>query len=375
MIYSITSSKDTTIYEELITKNSGLDEILELEKIISSSETNKTYNSRILSYFDLTHISKSILSGDIKDTFVAKLKIYTLSAEALPYEYSIAVNAISQSWNMGIGKSTHNPKTTEGASWTNANTTLSNKSWHTSSVTIPFAPGTTGSLSTQTVKGGGTWWTGSSISQNFINESSDINVDVTGIVRPWLSGSWDGGPTITNEGFIIKRTDTAEYDGANYGNISFFSKETHTIYQPRLQFAWNDFLPLTESLSQLDIGGDTFVYVKNNRDKIHMDSRERFRLVGRDRYATKTYATTSAELSIKHLPTNSYWAIEDYQTGERIIDYDTTYTKISCDTGGNYFDIWLDQFETSRRYKILIKSVSGSITKIFDNDLTFKVVK
>ena len=124
MIYSITSSKDATIYEEFITKNTGLDEILQLEKIISSSETNKTYNSRILSHFDLTHISKSILSGDIKDTFVAKLKIYTQAAVALPYEYAISVNAISQSWNMGIGKSTHNPKTTEGASWTNANTAL-----------------------------------------------------------------------------------------------------------------------------------------------------------------------------------------------------------------------------------------------------------
>ena len=57
-----------------------------------------------------------------------------------------------------------------------------------------------------------------------------------------------------------------------------------------------------------------------------------------------------------------------------MIDYDTTYTKISCDSGGNYFDLWLDQFEIDRRYKVVIKSVSGSITKVFDNDLTFKVV-
>ena len=374
MIYSITSSKDTTIYEEFITKNTGLDEILQLEKIISSSETNKTYNSRIMSHFDLTHISKSILSGDIKDTFVAKLKIYTQTAESLPYDYSISVNAISQSWNMGIGRATHNPKTTEGTSWTNANTTVADKSWHTSSTDIPFASGTTGSLSTQTFKGGGTWWTGSNISQTFTYESSDINVDVTDIVTPWLSGSWNGGPVLRNEGFMIKRTDASEYDGANYGNINFFSKETHTIYQPKLQFGWDDFSPLTESLSQLDIGGDVFVYVKNNRDKIHVDSRERFRLAGRDRYITKTYSNTSAELAIKHLPTNSYWAIEDYQTGEKIIDYDNQYTKISCDSSGNYFDIWLDQFEISRRYKIIIKSVSGSTTKIFDNDLTFKVV-
>ena len=79
---------------------------------------------------------------------------------------------------------------------------------------------------------------------------------------------------------------------------------------------------------------------------------------------------------VKHLPTSSYWSIQDYNTGETVIDYDETYTKLSCDGSGNYFDIWMDQLESDRRYKFLIKSVSngGNIRKIFDNDLTFKIV-
>jgi len=374
MIYSITSSIDATIYEQFETKNSGLDAVLQLEKIISSSKTNETYNSRILTKFDLTHISKSINSGDIKDTFVSTLKLYTHAAASLPYTYNLFVYAASQSWAMGIGKHDHNPKTTEGVSWKYRDGSSTGTEWHTSSVAIPFATGTTGSLSTQTNKGGATWWTGSDLSQTFTYESTDLSIDVTSIVRPWLSGSWDGGPVLDNDGFLIKKQDSIEYDGANYGDVNYFSKETHTIYQPRLQFAWDDFSPITASLSQLDIGADVFVYLKNNRDILHKESKERFRLVGRERFSAKTYATESAELTVKSLPTNSYWSLEDYQTGETVIDYDTTYTKISCDSGGNYFDLWLDQFELDRRYKVVIKSVSGSITKVFDNDLTFKVV-
>jgi hypothetical protein len=275
---------------------------------------------------------------------------------------------------MGIGRLANNPKTSEGVSWQYRDGQHTGTEWHTSSADIPFAPGTTGSLSTQTTKGGGTWWTASYGVQEFVYESTDISIPVSGIVNAWLSESWSGGPILTNEGFLLKRSGSQEYDGKNYGSLNFFSKETHTIYQPKLQFAWDDFSPVTESLSQIDIGGDVFVYVKNSRDTLHRESKERFRVVGRDRYYEKTYATTSANLDIRHLPTNSYWSIEDYKTGETVIDYDTSYTKLSCDSSGNYFDLWLDQFESERRYKIILKSVSGSITKVFDNDLTFKVV-
>lgn len=374
MIYSITSSIDATMYEQYKTQNSGLDAVLEIAKVISESTTNNTFNTRVLTKFDVSHISQSIVDGIIPDTFRSVLKLYTHTAEALPYSYGISAYAVSQSWEMGIGRIGNNPKTTEGVSWKFRDGQHSGTEWHTSSADIPFAIGTTGSLSDQTAKGGGTWWTASYGQQTFTYESSDVSINVTNIVNAWLSGSWSDGPVLTNEGFIVKRSGSQEYDGKNYGAINFFSKESQTIYQPKLQFGWDDFSPITASLSQVDIGGDVFVYVKNNRDMIHRESRERFRLVGRERYATKSYATTSADLDIKYLPTNSYWSIADYQTDETVIDFDNTYTKISCDSSGNYFDLWLDQFETDRRYKIVLKSVSGSITKVFDNDLSFKVI-
>ena len=40
------------------------------------------------------------------------------------------------------------------------------------------------------------------------------------------------------------------------------------------------------------------------------------------------------------LPENSYYAIKDLDTNEMVIDFDTTYTKLSCDTSGSYFKLY-----------------------------------
>ena len=42
-----------------------------------------------------------------------------------------------------------------------------------------------------------------------------------------------------------------------------------------------------------------------------------------------------------YLPTASYYAVKDLDTNEYVIDYDTTYTQLSSDANGNYFDICL----------------------------------
>jgi len=372
MIYSITSSIDSVLKEQYEKQNVGLDEVLQIEKIISESNTNNTFNSRIVTKFELGNISQSILDGTIADKFTAKLRLYTHRAEAIPYTYEIQAYALSQSWEMGIGRDTHNPKTSEGVSWTYRDGESAASAWQTASADM-FS-GTTASFVNLTNVGGGSWWTASGASQTFTYETTDLRLDVTDIVTNWISGSWNGGPALANDGFIVKRSDVQEYNGNNYGNLMFFSKETHTVYQPKLEFAWDDFSPVTASHDQLDISGDVFVYIKDNRDLIHRESKERIRVVGRERYPVKTYATSSETLTIKSLPTNSYWSLQDYKTGETVIDFDNSYTKISCDSAGNYFDLWMDQLETDRRYKFLIKSVSGSVRKIFDNDLTFKVV-
>ena len=73
-------------------------------------------------------------------------------------------------------------------------------------------------------------------SQSFNNEPSDVRMDVTNIVWNWVHG------TIPNDGFMVKRSgsvgnlDSTLDEGSStpMGTFSFFSRETHTIYQPKL---------------------------------------------------------------------------------------------------------------------------------------------
>ena len=65
MIYSIFPKSDTTCYERYPTKNTGLDEILELEKIVSSSTIAGLHNTRILMDFGLYSLSQSLVASSI----------------------------------------------------------------------------------------------------------------------------------------------------------------------------------------------------------------------------------------------------------------------------------------------------------------------
>ena len=76
------------------------------------------------------------------------------------------------------------------------------------------------------------------------------------------------------------------------------------------------------------------------------------------------------------LPSSSYWSIKDLDTDEIVVDYDTNYTKISCDTSGSYFDVYMNGLEPERYYKLLFKSIiSNGETVVFDENYYFKVVR
>ena len=387
MYYSITATKDATIYERSESLNSGLDEILELEKTISSSGTSDIFNSRILIKFDLSYISKSVVNGSITNPTYS-LQLYTAQARALAVKYGIEAFPVSQSWEMGKGRKQTKKVSAggaltfekEGVSWKfrDGETQFGN-AWSTSS----FNPGTTGSFTT--TPGGATWFTGSnynSVCQKFEYENTDIFINVTNVVNDWLNG------TNPNEGFIVMRSgstqtgeiDNEEQNAVDYGTLQFFSTDTHTIYQPRLVVEWDNSVFDTGSLSALDIGKHNLVYVKNNRREYKRQSKERFRIVGREKYPAKTYDTVSAELAVKYLPSSSYYSVQDALTGETIIPFNTSSTQISCDSQGNYIDLWMDQFYAERRYKFLFKVMSGSmespfLERVYDKDYLFKVVR
>jgi hypothetical protein len=94
----------------------------------------------------------------------------------------------------------------------------------------------------------------------------------------------------------------------------------------------------------------------------------------RPQYPVRVFQTSSLYVTNYYLPTSSYYAIKDLDTNEFVIDFDETYTKISADSEGNYFKIFMNGLQPERYYTILIKTNIDGETLIIDNDNYFKVI-
>ena len=373
MFYSIFPEKDATLYEVSSSQNTGLDEVLELQNTqAQAAGATVPYNSRILMQFDVSTVSKSIADGDINSNAKFYLRLYTTKVEEIPLSYSLETYPVSQSWQMGTGRYYNFPKTTDGVSWKYRNGQLDSAQWATAS----FAAGTTGGSATD--NGGATWWTVSgSATQDFNYAETDVKLDVTAIVKNWMTGSIQAGGGIPNHGFIVKRVEADEtlVTSGSLGSLQFFSRDTHTVYPPKLECAWDDSAFATGSLSELT-SSEKVVYFRGSKHEYPSGSRVRFRLRGRERFPQKSYVTTASYTTSNYfLPTSSYYSVKDAHTEDTVVDFDSSYTKISCDSEGNYFDVWMDGLQPERYYRFVLKVEQNKLVEFFDNDYIFKVVR
>jgi len=379
MHYFVFPEIDTTLYEASGSGNAGLDEILEIKKTMSNSGGNIKV-SRILIKFDISEISSSIVNGTISTDAKYYLNLYDAGSEGLNTSQSLWAYPVSQSWVEGQGTISDNPLTLEGASWQYRDGVAQKTFW-------------LGTGQSAMSASGGAWHTQVYASQSFKYGSDDMRMDVTPIMKKWLDG------TYPNNGFIVKRsgsfgnsdTNTDEGSSDRLGNFKFFSRQTNTIYPPKLEVEWYDTKWTTGSLSGLDSTEleDMIVYMKNLRPEYKESSKVKFRLCGRGRYPTKSYSNTSSTyLTQKYLPSGSkeniggdgaYYSVLDGQTDDVIIPFGTG-SLISCDSTGNYFNLWMNGLQAERYYKFQFRVVSGSNTteetiQHFDDDFTFKVVR
>ena len=104
---------------------------------------------------------------------------------------------------------------------------------------------------------------------------------------------------------------------------------------------------------------------------------EKFKVYGRKRIVQKTYSTSSqyGSTNLSCLPELTYYSVRDVSTDEVVIDFDD-YTKVSCNSSGNFFNFSLNTLQPERFYKFSFKVVSGSTVQYFDdNKFQFKVVR
>ena len=364
-VYKIFAEKDTTIYSDYGTLNSGMDPILELSKNVSLYYDSQSSAARFLIKFADDDMSNVINNYIGTASYSSSLKLYLADASGLPTDYSIETFPISGTWDMGTGRFGDSPINTDGASWKYMNSD-STGPWKLSS----FTAGVTASYTTTNV-GGGTWYYRSGSKQSFgVYIDKDVNIDVTNAVKAFITGS------IPNEGFIVKLSGSIEFNKAYTFSLNYFGRDTNTVYPPVLEFKWDDSKYVTSGSSVTQVSSqDVRVSLSNNKGEFNQNEIQRFRLNVRDQFPVRTYATSSIYTTQKYLPATSYYSIKDVKSDNVIIDFDNNFTKISADTQGNYFDIYMYGLEPERYYKILIKTIIGGSTLILDNQYFFKVLE
>lgn len=388
MIYTLYPQKDTTIYERTESLNTGVDSVIELKHELVGSSSR--YNSRILMKFDTTDLQSKINSGKIPLNS-AKYYLSLRSAEVreIPQEYKIYAYPISASWSNGTGRYFNSPITTDGASWTyrtaksvgvewDVPPTVQDFEWDEISQTwvdadllwgVNLSANVTSSFFS--VEGGGTWWDydGVECTQSFSYESSDVYMDVTQIVKKWVTGSG----RFNNDGMLIKFSEEIESSYQTLNSLKFFSTDSNTIYVPRLHVVWDDSQFTTGSLAKVNTDG---VVLNVKLKKSYAEGEKaKIRLYANTRYPQKYYTTQSYYTQTYYLPSSSYYEIRDAHTDEIVIPFNTTGTKIGCDGTSSYFNLWMDSFQPERFYRVVVKTETdgGDSVNIFDNNYYFKV--
>ena len=352
-ISSGSSKIDGTSFKD---QNFGLDQILEVKKeFFNSSFDHPTRALVQFSGTDFTELKNFVSDGTIPSSAEYYLRLFEAEGNAeIQGDYTLAIQAISQSWTEGTGKFGDRPKNTNGCSWENHSnpTGGSEVEWVTPGVSV---------LSV------------SSSTQTFSNQSADVEADVTDMVNMWINEQEE------NYGMLISFSGSQETDSETFGHLKFFSRNTHTIFQPKLEVRWDDSSfdsDSTGSLNTLDTTGtvDNFLYMRGLREEYREGERVKFRVGARKRYIQKTFSTSVQTVSSSWFPSESgSFAIKDIATDEFIVPF-SAYTSMSLDSDGMFFNQWLDGFYPDRVYKIQLKlKYNDEQEQIFDDDFEFIV--
>ena len=375
---------DTTLYSHPDRKemNAGSDEILEIVKERGSTD-NVLYPSRIILKFKNEELKDAIEDiighSNFNNITTASLQLTAAEPKNLISTLNLQVFTISQSWDEGTGRYSNLPTSSNGASWRYRNNTTVATEWTTAS----FGLGSTGSIdSTLITEGGGVWYTGSgftSTQQFLVGDSLDTDFDVLNIVQKFSASLFNSStyPTgIDNNGFLIKKPDTIEENvSASFGELQYFSVDTHTIHPPKLCFKWDDSVFIDTATGSAKQSGELSVSLYRNHQEYNQNDEAIFRIHVRDKYPTRQFASSSNFLDVGYFTTSSFYSIRDAHTEQEVIPFDNNNTKLSADSEGMYFKLFMNGLQPERYYRVLFKHINNDGTRIYDDNYYFKVIR
>ncbi len=181
---------------------------------------------------------------------------------------------------------------------------------------------------------------------------------------------------IDNNGFVIKRPKAKEENiSSSFGELKYFSVDTHTIYPPKLAFKWDDSIYPDTYTGSAKLNGDLNISLYRNEKEYNQNDVAIFRVHVRDKYPTRKFTTTSNFLDVGYFTTSSFYSVRDAYTEEEIIPFDTSFTKMSADSEGMYFKIHMNGLQPERYYRLLFKHTNNDGTTVYDDNFHFKIIR
>jgi hypothetical protein len=192
--------------------------------------------ARTIVRFDLTELSGKIYSDRVIPSSSVSyfLKMFDKKHDdTVPTSYDLFVYPLSRSFDEGNGIDDDNYRDIGYANWINST-----------------------SIQTWTVTGSDFLTTNyGSASQHFDGGSEDLEVDVTDIVKNWLTGA------IANNGLVIKLGNTEESNGDNYFKKVFYGRESKYVGKiPYLEARWNDVVKDNRNNFAYNLNNKLFLY-------------------------------------------------------------------------------------------------------------------
>ena len=379
-VYKLFPIKDASIYSFYPFMNSGIDAVNQISNLNISVDTSPQV-ARIITEFSQEEIEDTINNKISGSQWTANFRQFIATAQGIVESMFVEVYPAGSYWWNGSGMYLDVPMTTDGCSWASPAFEGSGLGWPMSG-SDAAGNQVTGSYNPNFAPvGGGTWFPNYVASQSFDTRSDkDLNIEVREIVDKWYSSSivYPSTSSLPNYGFLTKFESAAEFNSNPQIQpvMQFYSVDTNTIYPPQLEFKWVDYQTVLTGSATGSILNTTNIVssLAENPGKFTPQGVNRFRFNVAPKYPPRVWTTSSLYTSVNYLPTESYYGVKDLDTNEFVIDFDETYTKLSSDNQGNYFDLYMNGLEPERYYKILVKTKLKGSTMVLDDNYYFKVV-
>lgn len=200
--------------------------------------------------------------------------------------------------------------------------------------------------------------------KNILYDNKDVYIDV--------SNYFKNIPIEKNRtGLLLK----IHNDPVNEINVKFFNNRTNTIYKPIILSYTDDYVWNPPTTNVLDVTNKEYltITIGNLKSQYSEEEIAFIRIFPREKYNTKNINNLKWTVPPTLIHSKVLYSVLDYHTNEVIIPFDEEFTRVSCDTSGNYFKFYMTGFSKNRFYKIILKTQDTPYDQIIDTKSIFKV--